>query len=85
VISEPGVFVIKEAHFLLTAADGSIAGIGDGHASHPSVRAHVYAWGMFHILKGTGAYRRATGGGLFAADADLMASTAKLYLSGTLT
>jgi hypothetical protein len=84
-VSEPGVFVIREATFVLTSEDGTIAGTGEGHASHPSALGHVYAWGTFNIVSGTGAYAGASGSGLFAADANLIVSSAQLELSGTLT
>jgi hypothetical protein len=83
-INAPGSFYVRNASFTLTARTGSLSGTYTARGGPPNSHLHVYVWGRFQITKGTGAYRKATGSGVLAADVDLPTSAVDLQLVGTL-
>lgn len=83
--AEPGVLTIRDATFVLTARDGKVYGVYHAHASLPSSSGHIYAWGPFTLVKGTGRYAGVHGSGIAASDGNIIAANAQLNLSGSMS
>jgi len=83
--AEPGVLTIRDATFVLTAQDGKVYGVYHAHASLPSSSGHIYAWGPFELVKGTGRYKGVHGSGIAASDGNIAAANAQLTLSGSMS